>query len=343
MTVMSDALTIHHPPTLRRRMPSLKHRIMHGLSSTATGECATLIASNVLRAIRKPVYPSSIRPAEFERERERLWKHVKRLLPLAGFDATEDGLAGRRVLVIGVGSTFGFALLLHALGARRVVCIDPFLRDTDRDAEARFADHLVDTLEWPAARALAAAHVERARAARFSHSFLVDGDAIRFHQVALEPEGGVLDAEAPFDLIISNAVLEHLRDIEVAMHRFRHLLAPGGGMAHAFGFMSHSNFDRVHTQHYLTFSPWLWRLMTSNGSPPNRASLSHFRRAVAAAGLPGVTFTIETRYSPDETAYAMRHAHRSVVADNADDMSACHVVLAMKRTSISPQRPVGPA
>lgn len=306
---------------------------MDSLSSTAPGECATLIASNLLRAIRRPVYPSSIRPADFERERERLWKHVRTLLPFAGYGPGEEALAGRRVLVIGVGSTFGFALLLLAMGARRVVCIDPFLRDTEREAEARFADHLVATMEWPAARARAAAHVERARSAAFDHSFLVDGDAIRFHQVALELEGGALDSEGRFDLIISNAVLEHLRDIDAAMRRFKQLLAPGGGMAHAFGFMNHSLFERVHSQHYLTFSPLMWRLMTSNGSPPNRASLSHFRRAVAAAGLPGVTFSIESRYSAEETAYAMRHAHRSVVADDDTDMSAFHVVLGMKRTS----------
>lgn len=304
---------------------------MAGLSSTTPGECATLLVSNAWRAVRQPVYPSSIRVDEFEREGQRLWKHVRTLLPLAGVVASEEALAGRRVLVIGVGSTFGFALLLLALGARRVVCIDPFLRDTEREAEERFADHLVGTIAWPGARARAAAHLARARSARWPRNFLVDGDAIRFHQVPLEPEGGALDADGPFDLILSNAVLEHLQDIDVAMRRFKQLLAPGGGMAHAFGFMSHSLFERIHSQHYLTFSPRMWRLMTSNGSPPNRASLSHFRRAVNGAGLTGATFEVLQRYSPEETDYAMRHAHPAVAADNADDMSAFQVVLAMRR------------
>ena len=145
----------------------------------------------------------------------------------------------------------------------------------------------------------------------------------------LEQTGGPLDAEGPFDLIISNAVLEHLHDIDVAMQRFKRLLTPDGGMAHAFGFMNHTLFERSHSQKYLTFSPLAWRLMNSNGSPPNRCSLSHFRRAAAAAGLTGAAFTVTGRYSAEETDYAMRLAHRLVVADNALDMSAHHVVLGL--------------
>ncbi len=314
-------------------MTQLKHRVMARLSSTVAGECLSLLASNAWRSVKRPVYPSSIRPDQFDRERERLWRHLHQLLPLAGFEAAESGLGDRDVLVIGVGSTFGFALLLLSLGARRVVCIDPFLRNTDRQAEERFAEHLVDSIPWPAAKARAAAHLERARSSDGGRGFLVDGRDLRFHQVALEAEGGVLDQDAPFDLIISNAVLEHLNDVDLAMRRLTRLLAPGGGMAHAFGFMNHTLFDRVHSQHYLTFSPLLWRLMTSNGSPPNRASLSHFRRAIAAAGLTGARFVVTERYSAADTEHALRHAHRSVVADSAEDMSALHVVLAMPRSS----------
>lgn len=314
-------------------MKKLKHRIMERLSSTESGECLSLLASNAWRAVRRPVYPTSIRPDQFDRERERLWRHVNQLLPLAGYEAAEHGLAGADVLVIGVGSTFGFALLLLSLGARRVVCIDPFLRNTDRSAEERFAEHLLGSIPWPEARARAAAHLERARTSDHGQGFLVDGRDICFHQVALEAEGGALDRDAPFDLIVSNAVLEHLKDIDVAMRRFKQLLRPTGGMAHAFGFMNHTLFARVHSQHYLTFSPFVWRLMTSKGSPPNRASLSHFKRAIAAAGLTGAAFTVTDRYSAEDTAHAMRHAHPSVVADNADDMSALHVVLTLPRSA----------
>ena len=314
-------------------MAKLKHRIMERLSSTESGECLSLLASNAWRAVKRPVYPTSIRPDQFDRERERLWRHLHQLLPLAGYEAAENGLSGTDVLVIGVGSTFGFALLLLALGARRVVCIDPFLRNTDRHAEERFAEHLLGSIPWPAARAQATAHIERARSSDHGQGFLVDGRDIRFHQVTLEAEGGALDQDAPFDLIISNAVLEHLSDIDVAMRRFKRLLRPTGGMAHAFGFMNHTLFDRVHSQHYLTFSPFMWRLMTSKGSPPNRASLSHYKRAIEAAGLTGAGFTVTDRYSAADTAHAMRRAHRSVVADNADDMSALHVVLTLPRSA----------
>jgi SAM-dependent methyltransferase len=308
----------------------LKHRMMHAMSSTVAGECLALLAANGWRALRPPVYPSSIRTDQFDGERDRLWRHLNQLLPMAGYEVTESCLAGQSVLVIGVGSTFGFALLLLALGAKRVVSIDPFLRDTDRKAEERFAEHLHASIPWPVARQRAAEHIARVRQNGTSKEFLVDGRDLRFHQVRLEETGGPLDQDAPFDLIISNAVLEHLMDVDVAMRRFKQLLKPGGGMAHAFGFMNHTLFNRSHSQRYLTFSPFMWKLMTSNGSPPNRCSLSHFRRAAEAAGLAGAEFIVTTRYSPEETEYAMRHAHPSVVAEHAGDMSAHLVVLSLR-------------
>jgi SAM-dependent methyltransferase len=309
----------------------IKHKIMQALSSTVTGECLVLLASNAWRGLHRPVYPSSIRRDQFEAERDRLWKHLHALLPAAGYEVTENGLRDQRVLVIGVGSTFGFALLLLALGAAQVVCIDPFLRDTDREAEEMFAEYLLASLPWLSARQRAMDHLARARAYGSGRGFLVDDRHIRFHQVPLEQSGGALDTDAPFDLILSNAVLEHLQDINVAMQRFKALLTPDGGMAHSFGFMNHTLFERTHSQKYLTFSPLAWKLMNSNGSPPNRYSLSHFRRATAAAGLSGATFTVTERYSPEETDYAMRHAHPALVADNAQDMSAHQVILSLPR------------
>ncbi len=312
-------------------MPSLKHTILHSLSKTETGECLTLLASNAWRAVKTPVYPTSLEPQRFEAERDRLWKHINQLLPLAGYEASEHGLLDQRVLVVGVGSTFGFALLLLALGAKKVVCIDPFLRTTDRLAEERFSETLAASIPWPAARARAEAHMAMAKARQFPEGFLIDGDKIRFHRVALEPQGGALDGEGPFDLIISNAVLEHLYDVDLAMRRFKQLLSTTGGMAHGFAFMSHELFSRVHSQQYLTSAPWLWRLMTSNGSPPNRMSLSHFRRAASSAGFSTATFSVLESYSAEETEYALRHAHPSVVADNAEDMSAYQVVFRVPR------------
>jgi SAM-dependent methyltransferase len=309
----------------------LKHRVMQAMSATVAGECLALMLANAWRGVRRPVYPSSIREDQFDRERDRLWRHLNQLLPMAGYDLGESCLSDQAVLVIGVGSTFAFALLLLALGARRVICIDPFLRDTDHDSERKFAEYLLSSIPWPAARQRGADHIARARETRAATGFLVDGDRIRFHQVPLEETGGPLDREAPFDLIISNAVLEHLKDVPVAMRRFKQLLEPTGGMAHAFGFMNHMLFASSHSQRYLTFSPRLWSLMTSKGSPPNRCSLSHFRRAAEAAGLTGAEFMVTATYSPEETEYAMRHAHPAVVADNAADMSAHHVTFRVLR------------
>lgn len=309
----------------------LKHEVMGALSSTVAGECLTLTLANAWRGFRPPVYPSTIRTDEFERERNRLWRHLNQLLPMAGYQVTDGCLADQSVLVIGVGSTFAFGLLLLALGARNVVCIDPFLRDTDKNVEEMFAEFLLASIPWTVARQRAAEHISRVRQNGSEKGFLIDGRDMRFYGVKLEDTGGPLDQDSPFDLIISNAVLEHLKDIDCSMRRFRQLLKPGGGMAHEFSFMNHSLFNRRHSQHYLTFSPFFWRLMTSNGSPPNRYSLSHFRRAAEAARLTDADFIVTERYSHEETQYAMQYADPSVVADNAADMSAKIVVLSLRR------------
>ena len=65
-------------------MPTLKHRIIRWLSSTVPGECLSLLASNAWRAVKRPVYPSSIRPDQFDVSLKRLLAaHLERLLPVS--------------------------------------------------------------------------------------------------------------------------------------------------------------------------------------------------------------------------------------------------------------------
>jgi len=308
----------------------VKNQIVGIMGRTVGGECALYMLRNLKYTLKAPVFSSHISPERFETEAKRLWRHVNCLLPHAGFSVTANCLAGKRVLVIGVGSTFGFALLLYSLGAETVVTIDPFRQDTDLETENEFIDYLVKTIPLPRARERAGTYVTVSRSLPASVSHLVDGRYIKFHPVALETEGSALDREAPFDLILSNAVLEHLRNIDAGMLRLRRLLAPGGAMAHEFGFENHTLFTNFHAQKYLTFPPLLWSLMTSQRGPPNRLSLSHYRRSLKYAGLERAELCVVERYSEEETEYAMRHAHPSVRADNKEDMAARIAILRVR-------------
>ena len=323
-----------------RSVPSAQgaeERVKRLIKSTVAGECLFYIIANLRRRIRKPILESTITAAEFEGERLRLLRHVNTLLPHAGIEVADNCLAGKRVLVIGVGSTFGFALLLHALGAETVVTIDPFLRDTPRAIEKEFKAYLTEAMPWDEARERAKAYLaERDQASsrdgsgQKNISYLVHDRRIKFRECGVEEATTVLHDEPRFDLILSNAVLEHLRDLDVAMRQFKELLAPDGAMAHEFGFMSHGFFTQMHSQKYLTFSPRVWSLMTKFGAPPNRLSLSHFRRALERAGLTNVELEVKSRYSDEEAEYAMRYAHPSVRADNRDDMSAFITVMRLR-------------
>ena len=83
---------------------------------------------NAYRTFRTPVYDTHLLPGQFDQECERLWRHINKLLPPAGYPVSQDSLDGKPVVVVGVGSTFGFFLLLYAMGAKLVVAVDPFLR-----------------------------------------------------------------------------------------------------------------------------------------------------------------------------------------------------------------------
>src|SRR5216684_6056938 len=121
-------------------------RVIRLVKSTVPGECAFHILTNLKAGLLSSDLPSSLSTDKFETEVSRFWRHINCLLPHAGIEMFEQCLAGKRVLVIGVGSTFGFALLLYSLGAETVVTIDPFLRNTDLQLEKRFIDYLIGTI-----------------------------------------------------------------------------------------------------------------------------------------------------------------------------------------------------
>ncbi len=150
-----------------------------------------------------------------------------------------DGLAhlrGRSVLEIGPGNNFGVALVLKCAGAGRVAVTDRFL--------ARYQEKYHGPLYHA---------MREAVAAEFPALDLAPFDA--FIAARSHASGAVESIEMPlerfaerhaqaFDLVLSNAVLEHVYDPEQAAKSLFAILAPGGKGYHQVDFRDHRDFSR---------------------------------------------------------------------------------------------------
>lgn len=112
--------------------------------------------------------------------------------------------------------------------------------------------------------------------------------------------------EASIDLLISNAVMEHVTDLEEAYRAVSQWLCPGGFASNEIDFRSHGLF-RAWDGHWAC-PDWLWRIFL--GRRPyllNREPLSTHRRLAAGAELEelqvlrvtaaGVSPRLSTRYA----------------------------------------------
>lgn len=189
---------------------------------------------------------------------------------------TQSGLLlqGGHVVEIGSGRYARLALRMLAAGARRVTLVDLYALP----------------LGHPAQRALLAADC-----ARLGLDW-ADAQA-RINVVAadiLAPELARL-AE-PADLVLSSAVLEHVRDPAAILARCAGWLRPGGATYHMVDLRDH-NFHFRYPFEMLTFPDRTWErwLNLRGGFHVNRWRAPDFLRALAGAGLVDITYEVLER------------------------------------------------
>jgi SAM-dependent methyltransferase len=179
----------------------------------------------------------------------------------------EADLVGARVLELGPGDNLGLALRFLAAGAGEVVALDRFVIPRDPDHEAAIYRGLLDRLPAEAR--------ERADPGRIRN---LTGLSIEEAPCELEP--------ASFDVILSIAVLEHVFDPDAALRAMDALLRTGGRLLHQIDFRDHGMFSAggSHPLTFLTLSPRVWALMTSNTGRPNRHLVGWWRERLAERG-----------------------------------------------------------
>ncbi|MEU8266463.1 methyltransferase domain-containing protein [Sphaerisporangium sp. NPDC049002] len=163
---------------------------------------------------------------------------------------------GRRVLELGPGPDLGTGAIMLARGAESYTAADLF--PLASDTAPAFYEALGACLGRP-----------------------VERDRLDYRVTAFPGMPGVA---GPFDLVVSNAALEHFDDVPATFARLAELVAPGGVMCHHIDGMTHMRGIRSRDPlNMLRYPAPLYRAMSFPGVP-NRLRARDFLDAAAATG-----------------------------------------------------------
>ena len=185
-----------------------------------------------------------------------------------------DGKRPARVCEIGPGDSLGMSVLFAGAGAQSVTFVDRFVirpaPDDDNVCARLFERH----------------------SAKLAPRFNSLDDVDRVTELVHQKRAGVFFGESTgaFDLICSNAVLEHLDDPIAALTLMHATLAPGGSMVHVVDLRDHNLFEKQGPLTWLETPQWLHRQMRRNTAKPNRVLFSAYQHWASAR--PGVQFFV---------------------------------------------------
>lgn len=212
---------------------------------------------------------------------------------------TVEALAHATILEIGPGESFGVALKLLGLGARRVVCVDRF----DSMLPPKLQNAIYEKI---------LSRMPPEQRARVEGVVRLEGDEIHLDEERLSYISCSLDEldrivpAGTFDITLSRAVLEHVYEIDKALGVLDVLLKPGGLSIHEIDFRDHGIFSGRHLHPLTMFAipSEVWHRMGSHTGAPNRRTLSFFRDFFERKGYS--VQTAITRFFGSEDLYLRR-------------------------------------
>jgi hypothetical protein len=172
---------------------------------------------------------------------------------------------------LGPGPTLGAAVLMACAGAH-VTVADKYLVGWDSDFHPHFYGLLLRRL-----RHCSAEYREPVRRLLEARSF---DTAI----VSIPESAETLDRTSMhWDIVFSNAVLEHVTDINAATQSLFHITSPGGLGFHQIDFRDHRNFEDP--LRYLTIDRDTFAAINPTGNFGTRARLAEYVACFTAAGF----------------------------------------------------------
>jgi SAM-dependent methyltransferase len=193
-----------------------------------------------------------------------------------GLDPKE--LSGARVLEVGPGDNLGLAVRLVAGGADRVDAVDRFEVESSPEHQRATYTALIARLRGE--------ERERAQAALGEGDELLDPRRVRLHAGLPIERATERFAPGRFDIVVSVAALQHVRDAEAALRALDRLVRPGGLMMHQLDLSDLGTFSGhgLHPLTFLTFPDRLYGLMSSSLGAANRGLLPHYRDPLEGLG-----------------------------------------------------------
>ncbi len=225
---------------------------------------------------------------------EALSRDVDYALQIADFyvGALPDGaraLIGKRVLEIGPGYSLGTAVLLACHGAE-VTVADRFLAPWDPSYHSRFYAALLDRLRTERTALSPEPVLQLLEAEAFVEPAL--RGLARGSEELDEVEDGA------FDLLLSNAVLEHVQDVPATLANMARITKAGGLGIHQVDFRDHRDFDRP--LEFLTLDGKAFRAMFTerHGECGNRVRHLEMGRQWSGCGFDVLRF-IDNMHADD--------------------------------------------
>lgn len=223
-------------------------------------------ANTVRHRVRGYVTPRPFSAADVQRTIEHAIGIVDRLEQDGNID-----WRGRRVLEIGPGSDLATGAIMLHRGASRYCAVDLF--DNRGQADPTLYAQLSATLGSP-----------------------VDPEILGFCHTAF-PD--LPDVDGGWDLIVSNATLEHIDGIGRLFRRLGALAAPGAWMVHHVDAQTHMRWVReVDPWNILRYPTPLYDHLLRFPGAPNRLLASDYARAAESAGWPVVSVRPGMRADP---------------------------------------------
>lgn len=165
-------------------------------------------------------------------------------------------IKGKRVLEIGPGRSLGISLLFVLGGAKKVYAVDRFNCLSSRDD-------------------LVLKHLNP----KYRHYMK------KIEYITLPIEYLNDKKIDKVDLIVSNAVLEHVNNLEQTLKNLHSLLLPSGIMIHKVDLRAHNRFLKGGPLYFLKYSNFLWKMMGNNIGAPNRMRFPDYKYILKKYGF----------------------------------------------------------